>query len=461
MNFPHPLRSLAQIPDLEGLLDVCKHFDIEITAFGSLVRRLAWHLVHMDKVPSLYELAPFLSDIDISHTGPAEKTLEIRRAILASVPFSECFRWEIFSEEDLKAFADDETHLPVIPVNKLRLATRDARGIDDPFEGYWDLLNNEYRLLRSAFYHRSVLRRNHRDCELLYAMNYLRVLLEEQPPKFKGQPGMDVANSIAADAQTSSLLASLEESAYLRAKFWYRSQILRASCPDQESWDFVMNETNVGEALAFINDSLRANVVDLGSKGEYGAGGTMATSCRLIGNRFRLDFPMVEPALQEGAEAMWNECTSQRAGLEELIKHPFPKLPEGQRIVADTPEFRFHTGSPSCTPDDEHLHFQIPLSRTCENTCMKHGETRLAAFVLLTAEVWGERKAPPTLMSFALPTPAACWLKPWSSRSATTLRLQLRLNCGRFLSMFPQLVWQGFPDHVDCYRLKFFIVAKS
>ncbi|MGI9088026.1 MAG: hypothetical protein ACR2HH_09860 [Chthoniobacterales bacterium] len=47
MSFPHPIRSLAQLPDFAGLTDVCREFDIEITFFGSIVRRLARALVDL------------------------------------------------------------------------------------------------------------------------------------------------------------------------------------------------------------------------------------------------------------------------------------------------------------------------------------------------------------------------------------------------------------------------------
>lgn len=54
-----------------------------------------------EKLPSLFELAPFLSDVDLQHTGTSHQTAGIRKAILSSVPFAENFRWDIFSEEEL------------------------------------------------------------------------------------------------------------------------------------------------------------------------------------------------------------------------------------------------------------------------------------------------------------------------------------------------------------------------
>jgi hypothetical protein len=192
MSFPHPIRSLAQVPDLASLYEISRELDVEITAFGSLVRRLARSLIVShpchETLPDLFQLAPVLSDIDLRHSGKPEQTDEIRRAILGRVPYSECFRWQIFSEEELREFTDDEVHRPVIPVNKLRLGTRAGNGIEDPFGAANDLGTGKFRLLRSAFYHRSSLRRAYRDAELLYALEYLKVWCEDPRIKLEDQP---------------------------------------------------------------------------------------------------------------------------------------------------------------------------------------------------------------------------------------------------------------------------------
>src|ERR1700731_1417083 len=133
------IRSLAEVPGLEPLADVCREFDVEITAHGSLVRRLYRKNVTFGRpLPDLFELTPFLSDIDLKHTGSSKQTAAIRDAILARVQSSECFRWDIRSEADLREFAADETHLPVIPANKLELATKAGRGISDSCGGKRD-----------------------------------------------------------------------------------------------------------------------------------------------------------------------------------------------------------------------------------------------------------------------------------------------------------------------------------
>lgn len=465
MSFPHPIRSLAQLPDLSGLADVCREFDVEITAFGSLVRRLARVLVDLtpesdQPLPDLFQLAPFLSDIDLRHSGPPEKTLQIRRAILNAVPFSECFRWEIFSEEELKPFTADEVHLSVIPANKLRLSTRSGRGIEDPFDGYKDLHTRSYRLLRSPYGHRSMLYREFRDHEFLRVLHYLRVLFEE-PQLADKQPGWEAAQQIARESQTPALLGALEESAALRARFRYRSQAMRASCRSNALWEKYTGDNGIGQAIDYIN-RLPFPVLDLGER-ESGndrikPADALASSCRLIGDQSRLRF-LVRAALQDSAEKEWEEIRAARQPLGTLGPHSLPALPEGQKVVADTPEFRITLGRAPSALGDEHLHFQIPLTAACAAICQNYGEARLGAFMLFSREGPSSYEEQPVLESFAVPLPVVCHLV--TDTGGTQTRLQIRANCGSMLETFPELIWEEQPNKPSWYRLKLFVVAQT
>lgn len=465
MMFPHPIRSLAQLPDLAGLAEVCHEFDIEITAFGSLVRRLARVLVDLprdseDPLPDLFQLTPFLSDIDLRHSGAPEKTAQIRRAILSAVPFSECFRWEIFSEEELKPFTDDEVHLSVIPANKLTLGTRGGRGIDDPFGGYEDLPNRSYRLLRSPFTHRSTLYREFRDHEFLRVLQYLRVLFEEPHPA-EQQPGWGVAQEIARDAQTPFVLGALEESAALRARFRYRSQAMRASCRSHSAWEKYTGENGIGPTIDYLNQ-LPFPVLDLGRQ-EAGdesikPADPLISTCRLIGDQSRLQ-SIVREAAQEGAEKDWEEIRKSREPLEVLAQNSLPPLPKGQRVVADTPEFRVTLGHAPSALDDEHLHFQVPLTAACARVCLEYGEARLGAFMLFSREDPSDYDEQPIIESFALPLPAVCHLV--TNKGGTQTRLQIRANCGGILETFPELIWLEQPSRYSWYRLKLFVVGQK
>src|SRR5580698_9084396 len=102
------LGSLAELPGCAVLRDICRDFKVEITAFGSVVRRLCQQLLNKpQELPDLFDLTPLLSDIDLKHSGQPEQTPAIRKAILGGVQSSECFRWDIHSETDLLEFRAD------------------------------------------------------------------------------------------------------------------------------------------------------------------------------------------------------------------------------------------------------------------------------------------------------------------------------------------------------------------
>jgi hypothetical protein len=487
MPFPHPIRSLAQVPDLAPLADVCRALDVEITAFGSVVRRLARALVAPEgcdsSLPDLFELSPFLSDVDLWHSGPPEQTETVRRAILAAIPFSECFRWEISSQKELEPYWADEAHLPVIPVNKMSLGTRAGRGIDDPFNGYRDLRDRTYRLLRSPHYHRSSLRREHRDCEFLYVLNYLKVVFEEPELDLDLQPGWPVALQIARDARTPELLGALEESAYLRARFRYRSQAMRASCRDVRRWNQVVYDEAFRETRLFIQHGLPFPVLDIPDPKKEGLDSVLAASCRLVGDRFRLQLPPIAPAHAERASEAYAELSQERHGLDLVSKHALPQVPEGQRIVGDTPEFLFHPGRAPSALEDEHLHVQLTLSEETARVCREIGERGLGAFIVLTAMTRGPGESYSRSHSIALPAPTVCWLVEGRRKRSSVpgdgedgpasddaesaddtealTRLQLRANCGQMLAAIPEILWTLRLGTPSSYRLKLFVVGQS
>jgi len=463
MDFPHPIRSLAQVPEFSPLLDICREFDVEITAFGSVVRRLATALIRQPTkpLPDLFELSRFLSDIDLYHSGRPEQTVDIRQAILGRVAFSECFRWEIFSKEERKPFTDDEVCQPVIPVNKLTLSTRGRKGIQDPFNGYDDIVTRRYRLLRTPHYHRSRLWQQYRDCEFLYVLEYLKVLFEEASAESEpvawidSQPGWKVAKEITHDVGLT-LGRALDESAYLRARFHYQWQALRGICRSRDLWKQLVGPDGIGNGLDYIDEHTTEPVRD--PEGDDWAEGTIATSCRLAGNDFRLKPEPYAPA-HDDARGEWSKIPHTRDGLRELTKYPFPKLPEKQSIVADTPEYHVNLGKAPSALGNEHLHFQMKLSPECAGTSKQFGETRLAAFLMLSVRNSG---AQPPLRSLVFPIPAVCWLVDTVAPAEDQqTRLQVRANSGRLLEVFPDFLWQIVPRHTDEFLLKLFIVGQS
>ena len=92
---------LFDVHGLEGLSEVCREFEVRLTAHGGLVRRLASGLVANPESRSpalaLFDLVPAASDIDLIHSGADAVTAQIYNSIHRHVPNAECFRWQLDS----------------------------------------------------------------------------------------------------------------------------------------------------------------------------------------------------------------------------------------------------------------------------------------------------------------------------------------------------------------------------
>src|ERR1700739_1317161 len=80
---------LYEIPGFDGLIQISKRFDVEFTAIGGFVRRVALHLRERESLVDLTTLVPFSSDIDLIHTGETSASPAITAALLDAVPFGE------------------------------------------------------------------------------------------------------------------------------------------------------------------------------------------------------------------------------------------------------------------------------------------------------------------------------------------------------------------------------------
>src|SRR5881397_1392011 len=121
---------LHDVDGLEALEHIARKFGVVITARGELVRRLYTHaLLRADApTPDLFDLTPFTTGVDLTHSGGPRKTIPILRAILREVPLAECFRWELRSSPPDEAFSRASS--APFPVHDVRLSS--TWGFDDP-----------------------------------------------------------------------------------------------------------------------------------------------------------------------------------------------------------------------------------------------------------------------------------------------------------------------------------------
>jgi hypothetical protein len=249
---PEPT-TLLDIPGLSGLGRACRNFGVQFTAYGGIVRRYLTAVIReYDAGISLFELSPFLSDIDLVHTGGSELTPHILRYLQTDIPFAECFRWELKSVDDNQIFWQAAQNNGIIPANLMSLSTNAGDGIVDPWNGRWDIEDGAYRYIRNGFYSRSPLFQEGRDLEFFSALLYLRLLLEENvtEEEFESQPGWSDAAEVFNDAGTQDTIARLQESAYLRSRLRYILKSVAAAGYGRATLDAMKGQSGLGDCCA-------------------------------------------------------------------------------------------------------------------------------------------------------------------------------------------------------------------
>lgn len=459
----YTLRSLAEVPGLGSLMDVCRHFDVEITAHGSFVRRLYQALQKPEhSVLDLYELVPLLSDIDLKHSGTEQQTPSILGAILSSVPSSECFRWDVRSEGSLLEYKNDEERLPIIPANKLQLATRSGEGIKDCWDGKRDLSDHRYRLMRNGFYEeRSALRRANRDCELLHALFYLSILLEaEGHLGVTAQPGWQACLEIIEDSRSSGLIIALQESSYLRARIRYRLKAMRSVARSPDSWNEVVGGSKLKELLSYLDERGAFGIHSVKREIAPPDSLVMTSSCRLGGDVFRIPAPTgsstdtARVRTGSAAIAAWRELRH-HDGLDKCITDPLPELSDDEEIVAASPPITFNVGNAPSARWQEHLYFQAPVPRPSNLLPGSYGayEKSLGVLLALIAPVGCVGSAGKRRAACVLSLSGRCHIRDYGDSAL----LQVGVDCGRLLLAFPDIVRSAYPQRREEFQVQLFI----
>jgi hypothetical protein len=456
---PERIDSLAQIRGLEGLSTVCRRFDIEITAIGSMVRRLAFltHKSSVEELPDLFELIPFISDIDLIHDGSISRKAEIEHAIVSAVPWSECFRWQIFPRKEYEEYDEDQRNLPVIPLNKLALSTRSSLGIQDPFGAIEDVETKKIRLLGNPGYSDSLLRFEGRDSGILHALYFLEVACEHgrQEPPWK-HPGW--SNCIELISEAKKGLQTMPVSRYLRARLRYRTHSLRSACADDEIWMKMMT-------MSGLYDS----IVEVERRGGGGDGAVWLQNLnkprpRIVSNhlsngRYRASYgnAMDPPQIRdETAQEAWDLMTSHHRPLSIFSESSIPNLDNCQRLLDCSPPFEFLEGvSPSMGLGEfVHLEFEALSDRARSGSL---NEAALGILVALSAksESSGRNGSPWTYVT-TLPSTIAITSR--ISGNHLIPMYQIRSNFGGLLETFPKLIRAFLPRASYMYFCKVFIV---
>lgn len=420
--------SLFEVPGFDALRPIANRFDVRFVLIGSTCRRIMMSEVdgfrHEDPY-DLFDFAPFASDVDLLHSGTPEQSAPILEAIRDGVPAAHSFRWEVRSFAENAPFWDAVRVGNVVPFDLVTLASDSTYGLHDRWNARADFERRTFRYVENGFADTSELLRTGRDLLAFTAISYLRGLLEAHAAALAANPAEpalgagDVLNqpaleSVANVCQSSCnvrVLRALNESAYLRARLWYRLRKLSWATPSPELLTNLANAAGLAAFVNYLSDrDPKLDQIVTTAIGESGKSGLMSPS--LGGDLFRL------PTEIDG----WASGADADALLERL-------LPEGSadgrdRAVLASSPIPVTTGlSASSEPASEFVHFEIPLAGDDGLARVPVGELALAVGI-------GEESARGGGRSVVFTPPALFW-RHGAGENASLL---VRANCLQILA---------------------------
>ena len=245
---------LHQIPGLEALEDIGESSDVDITAYGRLVRRAYTESLVHDRIPDLFDLTPFSTAIVLTHDGTPAQTKPILRTILEEVPLAECFRWRLSSRGDSdRDWADQTAYRPYFPVGEVTISTRS--GLNDPFAAHEDIVSGKLGFFGPTRYAPLFLPRVNPPA---YAgIQYLEALfdadLDSEAPK---QPGFDTVKQLFRGALTDGTIDRLRTSSFFRGRLHYLLRNLGAAEPSADAAT-VIDSSGLRDFLTLLDFELQ------------------------------------------------------------------------------------------------------------------------------------------------------------------------------------------------------------
>ena len=101
--------SFDDFPAIAPLELIASDLRINLTLFGGAASRALMYKIAESpyEKATLFDLAPFSSDFDLSHDGDKEVSSQLRKRIADDVPFASWFRWSILDGDQASAARRD------------------------------------------------------------------------------------------------------------------------------------------------------------------------------------------------------------------------------------------------------------------------------------------------------------------------------------------------------------------
>lgn len=418
---------MYQIRELTNLRRIAEKFDVRFELVGSVPRRvlLSQFTDHFE-ANSLFSLSPYLSNVDLVHSGTRNLTPKIVREILYRLPFAEAFRWQVtaISEQDAyNEFLRLSSH--EVPDNLLRL---NEEGLTDPAGATRDYESRIFRFGYNENYDASRLRNG--DLPLFAVLMYLRNLLQARP-WLKGlelweQPAMNAIRRAVADSASEQRIADLKSSQYLRNRFFFLFSAFASASPDSSYFEDVLGSTGLSALL----DILIHRSDSLGSALQHVREEFRSRRARLVSSSVRK-----LPRTAKAASVSWEIEQDAITRLGRYLGGPAAQEESDVPLLVSSPiqlEAGFAAGS-RIVGDEVHelLHLDVPITPVLSRIFSEYPEERLGVALGLcdlgSSDLEDDIDVPGALAAL----PATCSYRDGSRREGSAL--QIRINCYGFL----------------------------
>lgn len=413
--------TIWNIEQLRPLEAIGRRHGITFTLRGGVAYRLTALLVR--KPPTngtvdLFDLVPFMSDIDLTHSGAREKTPILLDEIMREVPTAECFRWELHSEMEVRALSGGGVYSNLVPARMIEITGNVPNGLVDRAGGYDDIVRRNYRYYRDPRFRQSQRYRAGHDLDVFSALIFLQTLAQAglSIEEYDKQRGWRNVEEVFSTHRTDASLGRLiEEHSYLRSRLRHLLISTAASYPKRAAFLQVAEKSGLSDWMKTIVGPSRPlrieepllSYLDHEKQGEHV---TLVDSDRLIGDTYRL-------------LSFHKEWT--RALLSEQPDPRLPKLGAGQTVLLISPELTVEPGESTNLTSSLGLQPKQIQAQEFVAFCLPEGalvgaglhDKDLSAFMLVSEE-------------------AGCWT-PFSlpavvqrvEQSPNFTKISIRLNC--------------------------------
>jgi hypothetical protein len=349
MSFDPNGYSFDDFPALEPLELIANDLDINLTLFGGAASRAIMHKFagSPDEKATLFDLAPFSSDFDLSHDGDKVITKHLKDLIADSIPFADWFRWSVLDAEKSRAAHAARAKSTNVPLRRIEIGNR--RNSRIPRQAIMDIGNHVVSVHRNPSYEKNAFARSGRDVEFFGLMLALNALLDMR--EIFGQGRLEIG-AIDEDGwlSTKALVRQLslfEENPRLAARFWSMFANLAARAGSELILEFpaLSSVIKVASGLPQMSNLLQT---------PFSPGRGLATSRFTDAGVLRV--PEQTPRVFTGIEAL--EFTSRFLTLLPIARQPGGdaapvRVDPAFELIAAVPEIELKPfGSPNSKRDD-------------------------------------------------------------------------------------------------------------